>query len=206
MSRVTHSTVNPGDTNDRAVLNTVFTSWNAQTQEVDEENVAPQAIDRINVDFATNIFHKAVQATFAGATGGGTIIAATSYADVPTTVSSPVKLQFDLTGHEPTSRVVRCSFQVTSTGVHVDDFLGLQARLLESSDGTNWDHIADTERDLKSAIKGRHLRGNILLIGLVPSDSTWVGVEFIRTTTTDGSSVTAVVRVQDVVLYIDGYN
>ena len=200
MSKVTHSTVNPGDTNDRAVLNTVFTSWNAQTAVVNEENVAPQAIDRINVDFATNIFHKAVQATFDGAT----TITATSYANTPTSVGgSAVRLNFSLTSHQATSRIARCSFQVTSSSTHANDYIGLQARLLKSTNGVSYSHIADTERDLKSAITGRELRGNILLIGLVDSDTTYVAVEFIETTTGGGTSA---VDVEDVVLYIDGYN
>lgn len=203
MSKVTHSTVNPGDTNDRAVLNTVFTSWNAQTAVVNEENVAPQAIDRINVDFATDIFHKAVQATFAGPH----TITATSYTNNPTNLTDTgegaVRLNFSLTSHQPTSRIARCSFQVTSSSTHANDYIGLQARLLKSTNGVSYSHIADTERDLKSAIMGRELRGNILLIGLVDSDTTYVAVEFIETTTGGGTSA---VDVEDVVLYIDGYN
>jgi len=206
MSRVTTHHVNVGDANDEGVLNTVLTNWNTQTAAVNEENLRTEAVDRVNIDFATDIHHKAQQSTFAGSAATADEISATSYANSPTTIDgSTVQLNYNLASHEATSRVVRCSFEVTSSATHGSDFIGLEARLLESTTGGGgtWSAIADTERAVKSAIVGRELRGCIFLMGTVGSSRTYVGVEFRKITTGGGSSK---VNVQNIVLSIDGYN
>tara|TARA_R100000008_G_C3557713_1_gene154206 strand:- start:510 stop:1115 length:606 start_codon:yes stop_codon:yes gene_type:complete len=201
MSRVTTHHVNVGDANDEGVLNTTFTNWNTQTAAVNEENLRTEAVDRVNIDFATDIHHKAQQSTFAGPTQ----ITDTSYANSPTSVTSSVQLTYGMGNHAYQSIVVRCSFEVDTTGIAASEYYGVEARLLESDGGLSWSAISGTERALKSAIGGRNLRGNIFLIGQVSSALIdRVGVEFIRLTT--GGSPGNETLVQNVVLSVDGYS
>jgi|TARA_R110000824_G_scaffold218089_1_gene404571 hypothetical protein len=206
MSRVTILTVNPGDVNDRATLNTTFDTWDAATAVVDETNVRPEGIDRRNIDFQTDIFHYFKQASFPG----GLVLAYGTTADQTYTgapVGTPYQTAtFDLSNHQASSRIARASFHVRAgSGSGSVGRVGIKARLLEWT-GSAWSYVgasADaTERRLQSGGAGSRVSGTIFLIGPLSSSATKVGIDAAILQTAGSPTIT----MEDIVINVDGYN
>jgi hypothetical protein len=198
MSRVTIVTVSDGDTNDVAVINPAFTSWNSATAAIDGTNVREEGIGRRNLDFATDIFHKSWQANFAGA---NTVALPASYGASPIVRGTSVELSYDTAGYS--TPIVRCSFEYTTpvipSGGHK---LELYTKLMHYD--SSWGNISPVgERKHAMGLVDEGIFGQTMLLNSVSGDFASGKVGLFAWVNKIGG--TGTVLIQNIVISIDAY-
>ena len=210
MSKVAPVRVVAGALNARASLNTAFTSWDTATATVDESNIRQEGIDRRNIDFDADIFHKVTTAAWTNTIAPLAIQAAGTLATSPIVDDSGnnVMVAFSHTAHQNLSGLVRCSFEVYTTVVPSSRFPEVEAGLVYSASGSgSWSVLATApsgNRKLRQAKLGGTLRGQLtLLLPILDKTSGYIGLVAKLRQYGTGANIEG--EIENVVLSVEAY-
>ena len=126
-------------------------------------------------------------------------------------IGTPYQVQYDVSGHQGGSGVVRCSFEFESTTAPTaGDTMALESKLLFSATGGGgtWTDFATaprTERKIENAISTHHVRGSVLLLATTLGQTTgYVGLTA-RLVRTGGAGVVPAGSIRNIVIMVDAY-